>query len=267
MDKEIILSLTSIFQNQHILLKTITSLLKQTITNFKIYIWLSSDPYLIDTGFTNKIITNNNLLTLINDNNNIEIKWCENIGPYRKLLPVLKENWVNDCLIITLDDDIVYHPKLIENLINDYNEYNCCINYRGYTMDFNSIKDIEYRKKKQLIPKYLYNFSTNGAGTIWHPSFFHNTKDLIFNEKLYMKLCPTADDIWYNFCRIANQVECYLNIDKEERPYVLKWNTQNWALYKKYNWVNNRNTKYIKNVINKFLELNILKDKENKKDN
>ena len=288
----IYISLTSIYQNQHILIQTLNSILKQTIiTNnkslfnkseqkslfnkseqkslfnnnniIKCYIYLSTEPYLIDTGFVNKKITNEKLITLLNNNKDFfEIKWCKNTGPYRKLLPLLKEKWKEDCLIITMDDDIVYHPILVENLVNDYNKYKCCINYRGYTMDYDkSIREIEYRKMKQkLVNSSLYNFSTNGAGTVWHPSFFHKTNDLILNKKLFMELCPTSDDIWYNFCRIANGISCYINNNRKLKPYVLKWNTTTYALYKKYNWVDNLNTENIKNVINKFIDLDYLQD-------
>ena len=149
---------------------------------------------------------------MINSNNLFKIRWCKNTGPYRKLLPLLKEKFNEDCLIITLDDDIEYHPNLIKNLVDDYDRHKCSVNYRGFTMKLDKkTNSIIYWNDYELIKNNLYNFSTNGAGTVFHPSFFHKTKDLIFNEKIYKSICPTSDDIWYNFCRIANNVDCFID--------------------------------------------------------
>ena len=105
---KIYISLTSIFQNQNILLKTLKSIKEQTLKPNKCIIYLSEEPYLLDAGFKDKII-NNELNILLKENELFEITWCENIGPYRKLLPLLKKKYEEDCLIITIDDDTEYH--------------------------------------------------------------------------------------------------------------------------------------------------------------
>ena len=98
-----------------------------------------------------------------------QIRWVENEGPYRKLIPLLKEKWDEDCVIITIDDDTFYDNKLIENYLNDYEKYNCCISYRGFTFKMEDIffnafrpgmsvygvnvlekKDIFYKKAEKL---------------------------------------------------------------------------------------------------------------------
>ena len=82
--------------------------MKQTRLPDKICLYLSEEPYLLDDGFKDKKITNSELLKYINDNSIIDIKWVKNIGPYRKLLPLLKDKWDEDCIIITIDDDTIY---------------------------------------------------------------------------------------------------------------------------------------------------------------
>jgi hypothetical protein len=79
---------TSIFQRQDKLLKTLKSIINQTLLPNKCYIYLSTEPYLLDKGFKDKII-NIELSNFLNKNNIFEICWCKNIGPYRKLLPLL----------------------------------------------------------------------------------------------------------------------------------------------------------------------------------
>ena len=83
------ISLTSIFKNQDILLKTLQSIMKQTRLPDKIFLYLSEESYILDTGFKDKKITNSNLLKFINNNSIIYIKWVKNTGSYRKLLPLL----------------------------------------------------------------------------------------------------------------------------------------------------------------------------------
>ena len=129
----IYISLTSIFKNQDILLKTLQSIIKQTRQPDKIFLYLSEESYILDTGFKDKKITNSNLLKFINDNSVIDIKWVKNTGPYRKLLPLLKDKWEEDCIIITIDDDTVYDKNLVRNLLYDYNQHKCVIGYRGFT--------------------------------------------------------------------------------------------------------------------------------------
>ena len=71
----IYVSLTSIFQNQNKLLQTLQSITVQSKKPDKIYLYLSEESYILDQGFKDKIITNQNLLKFIGKNNElIEIK-------------------------------------------------------------------------------------------------------------------------------------------------------------------------------------------------
>ena len=252
----IYVSLTSIFQKQDHLLLTLNSILSQTLLPKKCFIYLSEEPYLLDTGFKNKIL-NDDLQTFIDKHPIFKIRWCKNIGPYRKLLYLLKTKWDKDCLILTIDDDILYHPQLIESYVNDYKKYKCCISYRGCTHDFQfpDFSQFHYEKRKNTIPRTLYNFANSGVGTIIHPSFFHKTKDLIFDLKSIKELCKTTDDIWYYFCRIANNIDTVI-INK---PHFFKFfNDPDNALFFNYNNIDDTNTINIKKTAQKFHQLNLI---------
>ena len=58
----VFISLTSIFKKQDSLLQTLHSIMKQTKLPDKIFLYLSEEPYILDTGFKDKKITNSNLL-------------------------------------------------------------------------------------------------------------------------------------------------------------------------------------------------------------
>lgn len=86
---KIYVSLTSIKQNQTILQKTLLSIKNQDLLPDKCYLFLSEEPYLRDEGFINKEL--NEDLKMLLDNDMFEIRWVPNIGPYRKILPLLFE--------------------------------------------------------------------------------------------------------------------------------------------------------------------------------
>ncbi len=244
------ISLTSIFKNQDILLKTLQSIMKQTRLPDKIFLYLSEESYILDTGFKDKKITNSNLLKFINNNSIIYIKWVKNTGSYRKLLPLLKDKWDEDCIIITIDDDTLYDTHLIENLINDYNKQNCVIGYRGFTPSFDKPENFDYLKRVKLQHLSLYNFFTGKGGILYNPQFFHKTHDLIFNDKIYLDTCPTCDDIWFYIVRLLNNVKGYL-----DNKNWLEKDLTGSGLYSNFNTHNNNNTSSFKNTFEKLKEL------------
>lgn len=244
------ISLTSIFKNQNILLQTLQSIIKQSKKPDKIFLWLSEEPYMLDEGFKNKKITNSHLLTFINDNSIIDIKWVKNTGPYRKLLPLLKEKWDEDCVIITIDDDSIYEHNLIENLLNDYYEQACVIGYRGFTPSFDKLENFDYKKRDKLQPLSIYNFLTGKGGVLYKPEFFHKTHDLIFNHVIYLDTCKTQDDIWFYIVRLLNNIKCYIGNKK--------WETTDLTcggLFQNFNSKNNANTTSFENTFKKLKEL------------
>lgn len=251
MQKPIYISLTSIYQNQKLLIKTLDSIINQTLLPNKIYLYLSYEPYLLDKGFRESI-PDINLREFI-QRFPIEVRFVENTGSYRKLLPLLKDKWNEDCIIITIDDDTEYDSNLIKNLVSDYTIHKCVIGYRAFTPQSSGLKDIRYNSRQNTIPKYIYNFPTGKGGILYCPSFFHGTGDLIFNKDLYMSLCPTADDVWFMILRVLNSVDCF-NGNKE---YMKKDNTSGNTLYNKYNSKNN--DVQIENTVKKLIELGYYK--------
>jgi hypothetical protein len=241
----IYISLTSIFKNQNILLKTLQSIIAQTKIPDKIFLYLSEAPYILDTGFINRKISDNNLLNFLEINKKIiQVSWVENEGSYRKLLPLLKEKWNENCIIITIDDDTIYHNKLIENLVEDYNKQKCVISYRGYMLKMNKLEEFDYLKRINCDKKYIFNFPTGKGGILYKPEFFHKTSDLIFNKNIYLKYCSKQDDIWFYILRIKNNISCYL----DNKPFQIS-DLINSGLFVNFNSKNNINTKVFHEVI------------------
>lgn len=250
MKESVYISLTTIFRNQEKAYLAIQSILNQTKKPDKIFLYLSEDKSFFDEGFKNKKITNENLLGLVN-RNKIDIIWGKDIGPYGKLLPLLKQKWEEDCIIITIDDDTVHSNNLIENLVADYFKHKCVINYRGFTPQFDTIENFNYKKRKTAEQKLsLYNFPTGKGGVLYKPEFFHKTKDLIFNEEIYLDTCDKQDDIWFYLLRILNNINCFIGRKKWEQRSMLSF-----GLYLNFNKKNNTNTVAFKKTIYKLKSL------------
>ena len=142
---------------------------------------------------------------------------------------------------------------LISNLYLDYKKHNCVINYRGFTPNLNKLEEFNYNnRKKNNIKKCLYNFPTGKGGILYHPSFFHKTNQLIFNQDLYLKYGKTCDDIWFYLVRISNGINCFIN----NTPYMKNDNTNKYGLFKNFN--NNKNTENLKIIYNKLKSLSYL---------
>lgn len=246
----IYVSLTSIVDNQNALCQTLNSIKQQTTEPKKCFLYLSEDPYLLDRGFYHKII-NPQLQDILNTNDMFELQWVKNTGPYRKLLPLLKDKINEDCLIIAIDDDTVYDRDMIKNYIEHYKKYDCTIAARSYTMKFDTIDNVTYKDSSPLNRLNLYNFHTGKGGVLYTPKFFNKSLDHFFDEKLYKECCPFGDDIWFNLHRIANGVKCYI---PEQSSYTAD-NTTRFGLWNNLNSKNDNNTKYIRKTIHKLKAL------------
>ena len=258
-DMKIFVSITSIYNKQHALLETLQSIKSQTHRFDKCYIYLSEEEYLLDKGFKHRALIDKNLDNFLSYNSTLfSVRWVANIGPYRKLIPIVKEKQYEDCLIIAIDDDTVYHKDMIKIYLDNYSKHNCCIASRCYSMLFDDIKQVEYDcSKDKIIDKDKYNFHTGKGGVLYHPKFFAKTMKYFLNDNIFNKISPTADDVWFNFHRIANNVDC--KVIHEE--ISVKDITQEFSLYMNINHhvdkttKENYNTKAMRCVANKLIEL------------
>lgn len=240
------LSLTSIAGNISALQHTIRSIEQQTLKPNQCYLYLSEEPYLFDTGFARKQIPKE-----INSDI-FEIKWVENTGPYRKLLPLLKDKIDEDCVIITIDDDTEYSPTMIEDYVDAYKKYDCVIAHRSFGMHITDIKKVDYmHRTKHLSNPHIYYFHTGKGGVLYHPKFFQQSTEHFFNQEIYQECCPTGDDIWFNFHRITNGVKCYM---PKELSFVKDYSTKN-ALWTNVNSKNNNNSIHMQKTVKKLLSL------------
>ena len=124
--------------------------------------FLSVEPFLQDTGFKDRKITNVNLIDIFNKYKDlIQIKWVKNTGPYRKLIPIIEEKigTNENSIIITIDDDVEYNKNLIEKMVYSYLENECVISCRThnmYSVDLCKNKNISYEARDKKTNKKTF---------------------------------------------------------------------------------------------------------------
>jgi hypothetical protein len=176
-----------------------------------IILWLSKDEFSLDTVPLS-------LLKL--RERGLQIRFCDDVKAYNKLIPTLE--CFPEEIIITVDDDIAYPNDFIESLVASYKKDPDLIHFcRGHQikLDKNTMPlpyDRWEHEISNLQPSFL-NFPTGVGGVLYPPHCFH--KD-ITRRDLFMKLCPTADDVWYKAMALLKGTLCKkasMNLPWEEK--------------------------------------------------
>lgn len=167
----------------------IETILRQTQKPDMIILWLSENQ------FKTKDVLPKNLLELQKRGLKIELR-SEDIRSHKKYYYVLKE-YLDD-ILITIDDDIFYRTDMIKKLLlQSANNPNTIIaNYvqviafdnENTIMPYNQWKYIDKENTKPI-------FFGSGGGTLFP---IGSLPKEVLNKHLFMKICPTADDIWLN---------------------------------------------------------------------
>jgi hypothetical protein len=119
---------------------TICSLLNQTLAPDRIILWLANGTKIPPIL---KVLTQKGL----------EIKYCEDIKSYKKLIPALKQ--FPDDVLITADDDVYYPENWFEQLKNAYDNDNKKIYaHRMHEISFDEQRNMmPYKKWRHVITR------------------------------------------------------------------------------------------------------------------
>lgn len=120
------------------------------------------------------------------------------IRSYRKLVPALSD--FPDDVIVTVDDDVDYHPSMLRRLVELHEQFpDDIIAHRAKII----LPDKPYRKWPKL---RWYDFltrrdrvgfnviQTGVAGVLYPP---HALKPEMIDPEIFTRLAPTADDIFF----------------------------------------------------------------------
>ena len=186
----VIVSLTSFPERINTVVKTLKTLLTQTMKPDKVILWLAQEQFPGGEGDLPQ-----ELLELRNFG--LTIDWCEDIRSYKKILPTLKK--YPSAVIITTDDDIYYASDTVETLYKSYLEHKTEV--QAHRCDVLRVEQgkIVWAKTRELYldknrGKASFKNRLTGYGAVLYPPgcFYQD----VCNEELIKKLLPTHDDIW-----------------------------------------------------------------------
>ena len=191
-DRKIIASLTSWTKRINTVHLAIQTILNQTRRPDLTVLYLATDEFPRRENDLPR-----ELLALRSDR--FEIRWTKNIRSYKKLIPALKD--FPDDIIVTFDDDLFFHPALIERLLVGYKKYPEMIQcHRITNVSFDAAGKVKTSHIPYDRPTYLNKLS-GGAACLYPPHSLHQD---VLREDKFMTLAPTSDDIWFWLMGVLN---------------------------------------------------------------
>lgn len=192
-DKQrIIVSLTSFPAAIPYAVQAIRSVLNGTLKPDKIVLYLDTQK------FPNGKVPDE-LEKLKEENLNLEVRFDPaEIRSYKKLIPALRD--FPDDVIVTIDDDILYHSDFLLDLVKVHMQLpNAIIAHRVRRLRLNTPykKWRKYKWYDFIFKRYHFDFHAmqTGVGGVLYPPYSLDEKML--NPELFMSMAPTNDDIWF----------------------------------------------------------------------
>ncbi len=212
----IIVSMTTFPARIGTVKEALKSLMLQTVKADKIVLWLAKDNF--PSG---EAELPEGLLQL--KGKGLEIRWCDvDYRSYKKILPALKE--FPDDIIITVDDDLLYAPTMIEQLYDSYKKHPQSIStVRTHQITFGAGGTVrpyaEWIKGNSDyidVPR-MDLFATTGAGTLFPP---HSLPEETADWDAIKETCPYADDIWVKIMSLINRIPTILVAEQKRLAYI-----------------------------------------------
>lgn len=165
----------------------LNSLLVQTLQPDRIILWLDN------VNFSQESLPSK--LKMMRDKYGVEVRFCEDIRSYKKLIPTLR--LCPDDILVTVDDDLIYKPDMLQKLYHAHLETpDCVLCTLAHQPIFERGAIQPYRTWKHNITIHPDSpiFPLGGAGTLYPP---HSLYSDVLDQDLFMHLAPQADDVWF----------------------------------------------------------------------
>ena len=179
--------------------------------------------YLSDKEFQNKELP---IILQKQMERGLLIRYVKDLGPYTKLIPALRD--FPEANIITIDDDHIYPVTLIDRLIRAHHtnpisvcSVNAClINIKeGVSSHPQTPFSLYYPETYTSSPHHL---ALGYAGILYPP---HTLPEEVFNENIFHRLCPRADDIWFKAMELL-QGTPVLRLPTSKQEMMNFWNSE-----------------------------------------
>ena len=187
-NEDVVVSLTSFPARIGFVFMTIESLLRQTMLPGKIILWLSQDQFPTEDSVPVRLRHLQNEV--------FSIRYVDgDIRSHKKYYYSFQE--FPEKTIITVDDDIIYPPLLVEQLVGISKSFpNCIVANVARKLSYHDGKLSNYRMWKNASPFDTNDIVQIGIGGVLYPPkcLFEDCLKL----ELSQKLAPSVDDLWLN---------------------------------------------------------------------
>jgi len=201
---DIIVSLTTHGKRIHTVYRAIESLFAQSVKANRIVLYIGNKEYQSEAQLP--VVLQKQM------KRGLEVRFVDDIGPYTKLLPAMREFPDNN--IITVDDDIWYPANTFERILKTHNNHPdsiCAIAVRQ--MGWKNEKKHTFKTyEKQPFIVQPHDSTTKMcvaegfAGILYPPHCF---SDEVFRKDMIQKLAPHADDLWFTAMSLINGTPIY----------------------------------------------------------
>lgn len=157
----------------------------------------------------------------------VQLRWVKrNLKPHKKYFWAFQE--FADDIVITFDDDLVYHNDLIAELMASYERFPRAISAtRTHLITFDE------DGRRNPYPEWVYEaphfdprlvgipsmqlFATTGAGTLFPP---HLMPPETLDADAIERLCPTADDLWMKAMQLMRGIPVVASSTNQLLTYI-----------------------------------------------
>lgn len=220
--EKVIVSLTSYKPRILDVKYTIYSLLNQTFPPDLLILWLDEDSFPQREKNLPRDLLELRAFGLT-------IDWCENLRPYKKLIPALKK--FPDDIIVTADDDIFYRPDWLKILYDEHiKNPDCFISHFCNGMRLDTSGRIYPRENwhpmfKPVIPsppKFTNSFGTGGGVLLKRALLYAD----VLRHDLFMNLSPIDDEAWFWSMAVLNGTKTKIPIGAQNKLIYVDVDTQ-----------------------------------------
>lgn len=214
--RRLVVSLTSYPGRIHSMAPVLESLYNQERKADEILLWLAEEE------FPEREASLPEYLTALADQKKLTIRWCDNLKPHKKYFYAIQE--YPEDIIVTVDDDLLYSPKLLSSLYRSYLQHPKAVSAaRVHLMMFSADgKILPYNTWIRETDCCLYTpsmqlFATGGAGTLYPPHLFRKE---FFDKEAIAENSPLADDLWLKAMEVISGVPVVAARRREALVYL-----------------------------------------------
>lgn len=232
MNPHVFISLTTIDSRVDKVNLTVESLLAQDYANLSVVLHLSREPYLLDKGVPHAPPA---LEALRREDPRFSIRWVPNMGPYRKLLPLLASLGSRGAFIATADDDTLYPEDWLTQLMRFHSRYRCVIANRAHRIAIRGGKLTPYRdwmNSSIVRNPDLLMLPTGKDGILYHTAYFPPG---VLDYQAAKQVAPTADDVWFRWHTAMANIPVYCVSTNYRRDTLQSTDNRPISLFHNFN--------------------------------